>query len=148
MVAVGLWAAQLGGRALWGLPVTFVLMMALGGALGMSGAPLPWVEGGILASVLVLGALVALARRLPAAASMALVGAFAVFHGHAHGAEMPLAASPYSYGLGFALATSMLHATGIGTGVLLERGGGFAARLIRVSGGAIVTAGILMLIGR
>src|SRR5438552_13637461 len=87
MVAVGLWAAQRGGRSIWLVPVTFVIVMALGGVLGAAGIALPWVERGIIASVLVLGVLIAAAVRLPLAAATLLVGLFALFHGHAHGAE-------------------------------------------------------------
>src|SRR5579863_3698485 len=93
MVAVGLWAAQLGGRALWLVPASFVGFMTLGGALGMAGVHLPMVEAGILASVLILGILIAAAAQLPLAASVAVTGLFAIFHGHAHGTEIPLAAS-------------------------------------------------------
>src|SRR5579883_978366 len=101
MVAVGLWAAQLGGRSLWAVPATFVGVMSVGGMLGLLGVPLPMVEAGILASVLILGLFIATAVRLPLAASMLLVGAFALFHGHAHGTEIPATASGLTYGLGF-----------------------------------------------
>lgn len=117
MVAVGLWAAQLGKRALWAVPATFVAVMTLGGIMGAAGVALPFVEQGILASVLVLGVLVATAARLPLAASMAIVGAFALMHGHAHGAEMPGSVSGLTYGLGFVLATAALHSVGIALGL-------------------------------
>src|ERR1035437_488964 len=98
MIAVGLWAAQRSGRAIWIVPLTFVSVMALGGLLGMNGVRVPLVEQGIAASVLVLGLLIAAAVRLPLAASVLVVGIFAVFHGYAHGAEMPPTASGLTYG--------------------------------------------------
>ena len=107
MIAVGLWAAQLGGRARWLVPSAFVGVMALGAALGHAGLMFPGVEQGIAASVLVLGLLIATAVRLPVAAGMALVGLFAGFHGIAHGAEMPATAGGLSYGAGFILATAL-----------------------------------------
>jgi len=143
MVAVGLWAAQLGGRALWSIPLTFVLTMAAGGALGFLGVPLPMVELGIASSVVVLGVLVALASRLPLAVSMVLVGLFALFHGYAHGAEMAAESSALWYGLGFMLATATLHAIGIG--MALAAGRGVPARLVRVGGAAIAASGMLLL---
>lgn len=117
MIAVGLWAAQTGGRALWALPLTFVGLMLAGGLAGMSGLPLPVAEQGIVASLLVLGLLIAAARHLPIAAGMAVVGVFAGFHGAAHGIEMP-AGSPALYMAGFAVSTALLHATGIAAGML------------------------------
>ncbi len=143
MVAVGLWAAQLGGRALWLVPLTFVLTMAAGGALGFLGIQLPMVELGIAGSVLVLGTLVALASRLPLAVSMALVGLFALFHGYAHGAEMAAESSALWYSLGFMLATAALHLTGIG--VALAANQGIPARLLRVGGAVIAASGVLLL---
>jgi urease accessory protein len=143
MVAVGLWAAQLGGRARWLVPAAFVGVMALGGALGRSGVVMvPGVEQGIAASVLVLGLLIAAAVRLPVAASMALVGGFAVFHGFAHGAEMPTAAGGLGYGAGFVTSTALLHAAGVGLGLLA---GKFSARVPRLAGWGIAAAGVVML---
>ena len=98
MVAVGLFAARLGGKAFWAVPLAFVAMMVVGGAMGMNGFGLPYVEFGIAASVIVLGAAVALDFSLPISAAMGLVGFFALFHGHAHGSEMPVAASGLTYG--------------------------------------------------
>ncbi len=121
MVAVGLWAAQMGGRSRWVVPVTFVSLMTVGGAMGMLGLPLPMVETGILVSVVAMGVLIAAAARLPLAASMALVGVFAIFHGHAHGTEIPAAASGLNYALGFILATALLHACGLGLGLLAQK---------------------------
>jgi urease accessory protein len=113
MLAVGLWAAQLGGRAAWLIPTAFVSVMTAGAGLGMSGVHLPLVEQGIIASVVVLGLLIATAARLPLAASAGLVGVFALFHGIAHGTEMPASASGFAYAAGFALATATLHAIGL-----------------------------------
>ncbi|MBZ4193963.1 MAG: HupE/UreJ family protein [Candidatus Contendobacter sp.] len=143
MVAVGLWAAQLGGRALWLIPLTFVLTMAAGGALGFMGMPLPHVELGIAGSVLILGGLVALGSRLPLAACMGLVGIFAIFHGYAHGAEMAVETSALWYSLGFMAATAALHGIGIGAGLAAQRGA--AVRLVRFSGAAIAASGLAML---
>ncbi len=143
MVAVGLWAVQLGGRALWLVPLTFVLTMAAGGMLGFLGLPLPYVELGIAGSVLILGVLVALASRLPLAASMALVGVFALFHGYAHGAEMAVEASALWYSLGFMLATATLHASGIGLALAARQG--WPAQLLRVGGAAIAASGVWLL---
>jgi urease accessory protein len=121
MLAVGLWAGT-GDRARAWLPVTtFLVFMTCGGALSMSGIALPGVEAGIAASVLVMGLLVATLARLPATASIALVGVFALFHGSAHGAEMPFAAAPVLYGLGFLVSTAALHLSGIGLGRLAQR---------------------------
>jgi urease accessory protein len=145
MVAVGLWATQLSGRALWLVPLTFVLTMAVGGSLGFLGIPLPMVETGIAGSVLILGALVALASRLPLVASMALVGLFAIFHGYAHGAEMATESSALWYGLGLMLATAALHGMGIGVGLAAQHG--VSARLLRFSGAAIAAGGALLLVG-
>lgn len=140
MVAVGLWAAQLGGRAIWQVPAAFVAMLLVGGTLGLAGFALPAVEPGIMASLLVIGVLVALAVKMPVKAGMALVGLFALFHGHAHGTEMPAAAAPALYALGFALATTLLHAAGIGLGrVLGDRLSPVAPRL---AGAAVAVSGL------
>lgn len=120
MIAVGLWAAQLGGRSLWAVPLTFVGIMSLGGILGMAGIGLPFMEIGILASVLALGVAVAAAVRLPLAWSMSLVGFLALFHGQAHGMEMPADASGVAYAAGFIFATAALHASGIAAGLLFK----------------------------
>jgi urease accessory protein len=142
MVAVGLWAAQRGGRVLWLVPTTFISVMILGGILGMGGAQIPFVEQGIAASVLVLGIFIAAAVRLPLAASMAVVGLFALFHGYAHGAEMPATASGLNYGIGFVAATASLHLCGIGLGLAAQR---FAsAQFVRYLGGAIAACGIYL----
>lgn len=116
MVAVGLWGAFLGQPAIWLLPVVFPLVMALGGVLGVAGVPLPGVEVGIALSAIVLGGMVAAAARLPLAWAAVIVGAFAIFHGHAHGTELPGAVSPQAYSLGFVVATGLLHVAGIAFG--------------------------------
>lgn len=140
MVAVGLWAAVKGGRALWVWPVTFVGVMLVGGALGMAHVPVPFVEPGIVASVVALGLLVALAIDLPVAAGAAIIGAFAFLHGHAHGTEVAENVGGIEYMAGFALATVSLHATGIAHAVLMQRAA--LGSLIRVAGGACVLVGV------
>lgn len=144
MVAVGLWAAQLGGRARWAVPAAFVAMLGVGGALGMLGVNLPGVEAGIAASVLALGLLIAFSTRLPLAAGMALVGAFAIFHGHAHGVEMPSIATPWLYTLGFIFSTALLHGVGLGAGRVMHAKRG---KLVRLGGAALTFTGIWMLAG-
>lgn len=142
MIAVGLWAAQRGGRALWLVPLTFVSVMAVGGMLGMASIQLPMVEAGIIASVLILGVLIAAAVRLPLMASTLIVGTFALFHGFAHGAEMPETASGLNYALGFITATTELHLCGIGLGIFAKR---FTSEnLIRHAGGAITACGLYL----
>jgi len=142
MVAVGLWAAQRGGRALWLVPSVFVSAMILGGVLGMAVVPIPFVEPGIAASVLVLGLLIAAAVRLPLPVSAMLVGLFALFHGYAHGAEMPDSTSGLAYGVGFVAATASLHLLGIGSSLFAQRFG--SARMVRYAGGAIAVCGIYL----
>jgi urease accessory protein len=138
MVAVGLWAGLNGGRARWAWPIAFVAVMMLGGLAGVAGVPLPMVEPGILASVIVLGLMVLTAARLPVWAGAALVALFAVLHGHAHGAELPAEGAAASYFAGFVLATAALHTLGLGVAHLAagERG-----RLIVRGAGALVAAG-------
>ncbi|MEW6641482.1 MAG: HupE/UreJ family protein [Pseudomonadota bacterium] len=140
MIAVGLWAALAGGRALWVWPATFVGVMLVGGALGMAHVALPLVEPGILASVVVLGLMVALAIDLPVAAGAALIGVFALFHGHAHGAEVPEAASSVTYLLGFAATTAALH--GVGIGLALALNPARARPLVRLAGAVCVAVGL------
>ena len=148
MVAVGLLAARMGGKALWALPAAFVGMMAVGGALGMNGFGLPMVEFGIAASVIVLGAAVALDFGLPISATIGLVGFFAVFHGHAHGSEVPLAASGLGYGLGFAMATALLHCLGLGLGLSIMRAtGSRSSGIVKVAGAAMAAAGVGLMAG-
>lgn len=148
MILVGIFAYQLGGRALWLVPLTFVGVMALGGLLGVNGLPLPFVETGIALSVVVLGAVVAFGIKAPVAVAMGVAGLFAVFHGYAHGAEMPLDASGAAYGLGFMLATALLHAAGIGVGLLI----GMSTKTLgdnvyRAVGGLASVAGVALLLG-
>jgi urease accessory protein len=145
MVAVGLWGAFLGAPAIWVLPVAFPLVMALGGAMGAAGLTLPGVETGIAASALVIGMMVALALRAPVWVAAVIVGAFALFHGHAHGAEMPSAASPLAYALGFVIATGLLHLAGIAFGLLTQWPRGRIA--VRACGGLIALAGLGFLSG-
>lgn len=148
MVAVGLFAAVLGGRALWAVPAAFVLTMAVGGLVGMSGFELPFVEIGIALSVVVLGLAVAFRVHLPTLAAMALVGFFAIFHGYAHGAEAPADASGLGYALGFMLATALLHGAGVALGLGLGRAGERSGGLVlRAGGGAITLAGVAILAG-
>ena len=143
MVAVGLWASQIGGRALLAVPAAFVGTMALGFLLAVSGIDIPFVEPAILASVIGLGLLVATAARLPVAGSVAVVGLFALFHGHAHGGELG-AAGALQFGLGFLVATAALHAAGVGLGIALGRMGPLVTRLLGAAtalGGAILVLG-------
>ena len=142
MVAVGLYAAMIGGRALWLIPAAFLGAMALGGALGMMGYELQYTEIGIAVSVIVLGLAVALRVSLPTVGAMALAGLFAIFHGHAHGAEMPQTISGYEYAAGFLLATAALHGVGIAFGVLAAR---TRWRLAQAAGGATALAGVVLL---
>lgn len=143
MVAVGIWAAQVGGKATWVVPSTFVSVMVIGGIVGIAGITLPFVEPGIVLSVLILGVLITAAARLPLAASAAIVGLFALFHGHAHGTEIPTAVSGFGYGIGFALATAFLHLSGIGIGIMFKN----ESRMLLVrSAGAMITVGGLYLL--
>ncbi|MCA0004154.1 MULTISPECIES: HupE/UreJ family protein [unclassified Mesorhizobium] len=136
MVAIGLWAAQKGGKAVWAWPAAFVGVMLAGGALGMLHVPLPFVEPGILASVVALGLFVALAVDLPVTAGVAIIGVFALFHGHAHGTEVPENAAGLEYMAGFAVATALLHAAGIAAGLGLGR----RFRVLMQAAGAACTA--------
>lgn len=143
MVAVGLWGAQLGSPAIWILPITFPIVMALGGVLGVLGLPLPGVEIGIAASAVVLGAMVAFAARPPLWFAALIIAAFAILHGHAHGTELPSAVNPLSYGVGFVIATGLLHLVGILIGLLVRWPAG--TWVVRASGGAIAALGVYFL---
>jgi urease accessory protein len=143
MVAVGLWGAFLGAPAIWMLPIVFPLVMALGGLLGILGAPLPAVETGIASSAIVLGAMVALAARPPLWIAAVLVGAFAIFHGYAHGKELPDGANAVAFSAGFVIATGLLHLTGIAFGQLTRWPMGRLA--VRGAGGVIALIGIAYL---
>ncbi|KAA1189118.1 HupE/UreJ family protein [Pseudohalioglobus sediminis] len=145
MVAVGLWGAFLGKPAIWLLPVVFPLVMALGGVLGVAGVPLPAVETGIAASAVVLGAMILFAAKAPLWVAAVIVGAFAIFHGHAHGTELPAAVSPLTYSLGFVLSTGLLHVAGIAFGLLAHWPAGRLA--VRMAGGLIAGAGVGFLSG-
>ena len=148
MVAVGVFACVLGGRALLLVPMAFVGMMLVGFALGLAQVDLPFVELGIALSSVVIGAAAAWGKPMPVAAAMSLVGVFAVFHGHAHGAEMPADSSGYGYAAGFALSTALLHLAGIaaafGVARLVGRFGQTAARL---AGAAFALGGLGVLAG-
>lgn len=143
MVSVGLWGAFLGRPLIVVLPVLFPAVMAIGGVLGMSNVPLPPVEIGIALSVLVLGAMIAGGVRAPVWLACTIVAVFAIFHGYAHGKELPSAADPIGYSIGFVLATGMLHVVGIGIGMLNERPGGVV--VTRGLGLLIVVAGMWFL---
>lgn len=145
MIAVGFFAARQGGRALWAVPSAFVGLMAVGGALGFSGLSLPYVEPVIAISVMAMGALLAFDVRLPLAASAVLVGAFALFHGHAHGTEGASMASFPSYALGFILATSVLHGIGIVLGKAVTHSNRVGAWSSRAFGAVGCVAGAVLL---
>lgn len=146
MVAVGLWAAMLGGRALFAVPAAFVGVMIVGFLTALFGLPVPFVEPVILASVVVLGLVVALALPVPVVVGAAIAGFFAFFHGHAHGSEIG-AAGLFSYGAGFALATALLHAAGIGLGLGVGRlwQGSTGRIAMRVAGGATALGGLMLM---
>lgn len=143
MVAVGIWGAQLGSPAIWMLPVTFPLVMAFGGFLGLIGVPLPGVEIGIALSGVLLGAAVMTESRPPLYVAAALVAIFAICHGHAHGAELPPGTSGLTYSIGFVVATGLLHACGIGIGTIHRWSYGRLA--LRALGGLISAGGVFFL---
>jgi len=143
MLAVGMWGARLGMPAIWLLPVTFPLMMTLGGIAGMLGLPLPSVELGIGLSVVMLGGVILAGLRAPLWISMPLVGIFAVFHGYAHGVEMPGLSDPLAYSLGFVVATGLIHIAGITIGLVTRLPHGHT--LLRLGGGLISAAGVYLL---
>jgi urease accessory protein len=145
MIAVGLWGAQLGNPALWVLPIAFPLVMAFGGFLGLIGVPLPGVEIGIALSGLVLGLVVATKLQPPLWVALALVAVFSIFHGHAHGTELPEGANGLTYSLGFVIATGILHASGILIGLMQHWPQGKLA--LRWVGGAISLGGAYFLFG-
>lgn len=145
MVAVGLWGAFLGAPAIWLLPVVFPLVMSIGGVLGVAGVPIPAVETGIALSAIVLGGMVAAAARPPLWVAAVLVGLFAIFHGHAHGTELPASANPLLFSLGFVMATGLLHVCGIAFGLLTRWPAGRVA--VRTVGGSITLVGLAFLVG-
>jgi urease accessory protein len=144
MVAVGLWGAQLGAPAIWILPITFPLVMAMGGVSGVIGVPIPFVETVIALSAIGLGLVVALRLRPPLWAAAVLVAVFAIFHGYAHGRELPGAADPVGYGAGFVVATGLLHLAGILIGTITRRPLG--AQAVQACGAAIACAGVFFLV--
>jgi len=144
MVAVGLLAAQYGGRALWLVPLSFVVAMAIAGVIGMAGIVIPVAEVGISVSVVVLGLAIAFQLRPPTFVAMAVVGFVALFHGYAHGAELPDGITGLSFALGFLFATALLHGTGVGLGLLMQRQAS-SRRLIQAGGGAMALVGIAVL---
>ena len=143
MVAVGLLAALRGGRALWALPLSFLVLMCAGAGLGMAGVALPYAETGIALSIVVFGVAAIVGLRAPVALLASLVGVFAVFHGYAHGAEMPETASGLSFGFGFLAATALLHAAGLGLGIAAARLD--AARAAPALGACVAAAGLALL---
>jgi urease accessory protein len=143
MVSVGVWGAQLGQPAIWVLPVTFPIMMAFGGLLGFLGVPLPFTELGIAMSMVVLGGAVMLEARPPLPLVMAIVAFFAIFHGYAHGTELPEGESALLYSLGFVMATGFLHLVGIAIGVIHRWDWGKGA--LRLAGSAVSLAGLVFI---
>lgn len=138
MFAVGLWAAQHRGRAVWMIPLTFVSVMVVGGLIGLSGATVPGAELGIAASLLALGGLIATATRFRPSLAMLIVGFFALFHGYAHGHEMPSEMSALSFSAGFVAATLLLHGAGIAAGFYLQK----QRRVVAFAGSAIAVCSI------
>ncbi|MFY8215907.1 MAG: HupE/UreJ family protein [Chthoniobacterales bacterium] len=145
MVAVGVWAAMLGGRAVWLVPVTFTTVMAIGSVIGMSGFEFPAIEPAIGASVMILGLLIMVAAKVPVGVAAGIVGFFALFHGAAHGAEMPFSVSAVAYSLGFLGSTAALHLVGVGLGAGMERVS--PAMVYRTAGAAVAIVGGLLLTG-
>ena len=146
MILVGVFAYRLGGRALWLVPLTFVTVMAFGGFLGIMGVRIPFIELGIALSVIVLGAIVAVGVKFPVAVAIGVVGLFAIFHGHVHGSEMPLNISGFEYGVGFIMATTLLHGIGIGIGFLIGLSSKtLSNNMYRVVGGLASVAGAALL---
>jgi urease accessory protein len=137
MFAVGVWAAQLGGRAQWMLPLSFVACLTVGAGMASGGMAMPMVEGGIAASVLLLGVLIAMAVAVPSALGAAMVGLFALFHGYAHGMEMPSMSSPWQYAAGFVASSMLLHVMGVGFGAALRR----RELWLRAAGAVVLMAG-------
>ena len=148
MVAVGVFAYVLGGKGLWLVPLSFVGMMAVGFMLGVGQVDVPFVELGIALSSVVIGGVAALGRPMPVVAASALVGVFAIFHGHAHGAEMPVDASGFEYAAGFIVATGLLHAAGIGAAMGVSNlVGKYGKTVTQVAGGVVALGGVGVLAG-
>ncbi|HCL63818.1 MAG TPA: urease accessory protein [Rhizobium sp.] len=144
MFCVGLWGAQMGGRAVWSLPIAFPLIMVLGGMMGIAGVPLPAVESGIALSIVALGLALALVWRPPEWLALLVIGVFAIFHGYAHGAELPTAADPADYAIGFVFATGLVHLAGVAVGLAFQRLRG--GELSRALGGLIGLGGLYFLV--
>ena len=148
MVAVGVFAFVLGGRALWLVPLSFVGMMAVGFLLGINQIEMPFVELGIALSSVVIGGMAALGRPMPVLAAMSMVGVFAIFHGHAHGAEMPADAGGLNYALGFVAATALLHAAGIAGALGVSKlVGKYGRTVAQIAGGVFALGGVGVLAG-
>ena len=145
MVAVGIWGATLGRPLIWALPIAFPLMMVVGGVLGIARVPLPFVQAGVATSVIALGLAIALAWRAPIPASIAIVAVFAIFHGHAHGTELPSTGQPAAYAAGFVVSTGLLHLAGIAIGLLKSLS--YGEKLLRAAGAAIAATGAWILLG-
>ncbi|MEL0636092.1 HupE/UreJ family protein [Marinomonas sp. TI.3.20] len=144
MIAIGLWAVSIGGKALWAVPTAFVGTMIIGGAFGMAGLQVPFVEQGIALSVILMGVLLVGSVRFSVGTCAAIAGVFAFFHGAAHGMEMPLSAHGAEYAIGFACATALLHVVGMGLGKVISR---IEAPIVtRITGGVIAAAGVMMAI--
>src|SRR5215472_4575394 len=144
MFAVGVWGAQMGGRSVWALPVAFPLVMTIGGIIGMAGVSLPYIEIGIALSILVLGLAIAFKWHPIEIVPLGLIAVFAICHGYAHGVELPSAADPAAYAVGFVLATGMIHVLGVGVGLLLNTP--LEGRLSRALGAVIAVGGIYFLV--
>lgn len=142
MIGVGIFASQRGGRAIWMIPLAFISAMTLGAILGATGLAIPFAEQGIVASVLVLGVLIAAAIRLPLVASSILIGVFALFHGHTHGAEMSATTWGWLYGFGFIFTTTILHSSGVGLGVAARKMN--SEKILRYAGGTMALCGIYL----
>lgn len=146
MVSVGIVSAQLGGRAIWSVPATFVAVMAVGGVIGFAGPEISFIEAGIAVSVVALGAAIAIERSVPIGLVMIAVGFFALFHGYAHGAEMPSVAQPAGYALGFLSGTAAIHILGVFIGDIPSHYT-YGPTVLRTLGGVIGVVGILFLVG-
>jgi urease accessory protein len=148
MSAIGVFAATLGGRALWATPLAFMTFMVVGGAAGMAGLPLPFVELGIALSIVVLGLAIAARWHWPVMAAAALAAVFAIFHGHAHGTEMPLGAAAFAYAAGFVAATGLLHLAGLAVAMrVFHQTQAMSGRAVQLGGGAISILGVGVLAG-
>jgi urease accessory protein len=144
MFAVGLWGAQMGGRTVWTLPVTFPLIMVVGGIMGIARVPLPGTEIGIALSIIALGSAIAARWKPPEWVALLLISVFAICHGYAHGSELPATADPADFAIGFVIATGMIHVFGIGVGLVLQKP--FGGRLCRALGAVVTIAGFYFLV--